>query len=334
MILRKSVGHRGVTMSVFNMRDKRVWVAGHNGLVGSALVRRLSQENCEIQTVNRDQVDLCDSAKVNSWIRKNRPEAIFIAAAKVGGIQANRTLPADFIYNNLMIASNIVKYAHDYRVEKLLFLGSSCIYPKFAVQPLVENALLTGSLEPTNEWYAVAKIAGIKLCQAFRRQFGDDFISVMPTNLYGPGDNYDLESSHVVPALLRKIDSAKRNNDTHTVVWGTGQALREFMHVDDLADACIFLMKEYSDSEPINVGSGHEISIGDLARLIAEIVGFEGELVFDSAMPDGTPRKLLDSSKLARLGWTGHYNLRDGLRSAYEAFLNERCPPAPVRRRA
>jgi GDP-L-fucose synthase len=293
-------------------------------MVGSAIVRRLQNEDCTILTAGRDELDLRDPAAVDRWMHHNRPDAVFIAAAKVGGIMANSSLPADFIYDNLMIASNVIKSAHDHRLEKVLFLGSSCIYPKFAPQPMPESALLTGPLEPTNEWYAVAKIAGIKLCQAFRRQHGDNMISAMPTNLYGPGDNYDLQTSHVLPALLRKMHTARENGDRTVTIWGSGAPLREFMYVDDLADACVFLMKEYSGDEHVNVGSGQEISIRGLAELIAEIVGFKGELVFDQTKPDGTPRKLLDSSKLAQLGWTARYSLGDGIREAHTAFMREK----------
>lgn len=312
-------------MTDFNFKGKRIWVAGHRGMVGSAIVRRLKEEDCTILTATREEADLRDPAAVDAWVRRHRPDGAIVAAAKVGGIMANVSLPADFIYDNLMIASNIVKCAHDHKFEKVLFLGSSCIYPKFAPQPMPEDSLLTGPLEPTNEWYAVAKIAGIKLCQAYRRQHGDDMISAMPTNLYGPGDNYDLQTSHVLPALLRKMHVARDNKEPTVTIWGSGTPLREFMFVDDLADACIFLMKKYSADEHVNVGSGQEISIRDLAKLIAEIVGFEGELVFDKTKPDGTPRKLLDSSKLAQLGWTATHSLADGIRAAYSAFLREQA---------
>jgi GDP-L-fucose synthase len=311
-------------MSIYSLRGKRVWVAGHRGMVGSALVRRLQAEDCDVLTAGREQLDLRDGAAVDEWVRRERPNAVFVAAAKVGGILANSTLPADFIYDNLAIAANVIKSAHDYDVEKTLFLGSSCIYPKFAAQPLTESALLTGPLEPTNEWYAVAKIAGIKLCQAFRRQYGDDMISAMPTNLYGPGDNYDLNTSHVLPALLRKMHEARVNKQRTVTVWGSGAPLREFMYVDDLADASVFLMQEYSDYDHVNVGSGDEISIKALAELIAEAVGFDGEIAFDHSKPDGTPRKLLDSSKMRQLGWRPRYSLKDGIGEAYRAYLRER----------
>lgn len=309
-------------MTSYNLEGKRVWVAGHRGMVGSALVRRLQSEKCTTLIAGSGELDLRDAAAVNRWVQANRPDAVIIAAAKVGGIMANVSLPADFIYDNLMIASNVIKSAHDNKMEKVLFLGSSCIYPKFAPQPMPESALLTGPLEPTNEWYAVAKIAGIKLCQAFRRQHGDDMISAMPTNLYGPGDNFDLQTSHVMPALLRKMHTAYESREPTVTIWGSGTPLREFMYVDDLADACVFLMKEYSGDEHVNVGSSQEISIRGLAELIADIVGFKGELVFDHTKPDGTPRKLLDGSKLAELGWTATHSLEDGIRKAYAAFLS------------
>lgn len=309
-------------MTSYNLQGKRVWVAGHRGMVGSALVRRLQDESCTTLTAASNELDLRDPTAVDHWVKANRPDAVIIAAAKVGGIMANVSLPADFIYDNLMIASNVIKSAHENKLEKVLFLGSSCIYPKFAPQPMPESALLTGPLEPTNEWYAVAKIAGIKLCQAFRRQHGDDMISAMPTNLYGPGDNFDLQTSHVLPALLRKMHTAREANDPTVTIWGSGTPLREFMYVDDLADACVFLLKEYSGDEHVNVGSSQEVSIRGLAELIAGIVGFKGDLVFDHTKPDGTPRKLLDGSKLAGLGWTATHSLEDGIRKAYAAFLN------------
>lgn len=310
--------------ATYCLKEKRIWVAGHRGMVGSAILRRLKNENCDaVLTVDRGQVDLRDPASVDSWVRRERPQAVFIAAAKVGGIMANSSLPADFIYDNLMIASNIIKSAHDHGVGKALFLGSSCIYPRLAPQPIPENALLTGPLESTNEWYAVAKIAGIKLCQAYRRQYGDNMISVTPTNLYGPGDNYDLQTSHVLPAILRKMHLAVENNEQTVTIWGSGSPLREFMYVDDLADACVFLMKKYSGDEHVNIGCSQEISIRGLAGVIAEIVGFKGKLVFDQTKPDGTPRKLLDSTKLSELGWTAQFSLEDGIRRTYDAFCSE-----------
>ncbi len=310
-------------MSCYSLEQKRVWVAGHRGMVGAAIIRRLQSENCTVLTAPRDEVDLRDPAMVDRWVKNNRPDAIFMAAAKVGGILANSSLPADFIYDNLMIATNVIKAAHDNKLEKLLFLGSSCIYPKFAPQPMAESALLTGELEPTNEWYAVAKIAGIKLCQAFSRQYGDQMIAAMPTNLYGPGDNYDLLTSHVMPAMIRKMHAAREGGDESVVIWGSGTPLREFMYVDDLADACVFLMKEYSDDQHINIGSGQEVSIRQLAETVADIVGFTGSLVFDQTKPDGTPRKLLDASRLTNLGWRPKCSLDEGIRSAYAAFLRE-----------
>jgi GDP-L-fucose synthase len=288
-------------------------VAGHRGMVGSALVRRLASENCTILTASRDQLDLTNQNAVLSWMETNRPQVVIIAAAKVGGILANDTYPADFLQQNLAIQSNIIDTAHRIGVEKLLFLGSSCIYPRMAPQPIPEEALLTGPLEPTNEWYAIAKIAGIKLCQAYRRQHGDDFISAMPTNLYGPGDNFDLATSHVLPALIRKAEDAKAAGAREMVIWGSGTPLREFMHVDDCADALVYLLTHYSGDGHINVGTGEEISIGDLARLVAEAVGFEGGIVLDRTKPDGTPRKLMDSSKLHALGWRSRISLREGV---------------------
>ncbi|MCP1550564.1 GDP-L-fucose synthase [Methylorubrum zatmanii] len=295
-------------------------MAGHRGLVGSALVRRLEGEGCEILTATRVELDLCDQAAVRTWMRDRRPDAVFLAAAKVGGILANATYPADFLYENLMIEANVIEAAFRADVGKLLFLGSSCIYPKFAEQPIVESSLLTGSLEPTNEWYAVAKIAGIKLAQAYRQQHGRDFVSAMPTNLYGPGDNFDLNSSHVLPALIRKAHEAKRNGAEEMVIWGTGSPRREFLHVDDCADACVHLMKTYSEAEHVNVGSGEDIPIYDLTRLVCDVVGFEGEIVRDPSKPDGTPRKLMSADKLRGLGWAPKVPLRDGVAATYAWF--------------
>ncbi|WP_138935438.1 GDP-L-fucose synthase [Roseovarius arcticus] len=307
---------------MYDLTGKRVWVSGHGGMVGSALVRRLERESCEVLTSDRS-VDLRDPRAVREWMVANRPDAVIVAAARVGGIMANDTRPAEFIYDNLMIGANQIHEAHAAGVEKLLFLGSSCIYPKFAPQPIPEDALLTGPLEPTNQWYAIAKIAGIKLCQAYRAQHGADFISAMPTNLYGPGDNYDLTSSHVLPALLRKMHEAMEAKHATVEIWGSGTPLREFMHVDDLADACVFLLRNYSDDAHINVGSGIETSIRDLAQTIARVVGFEGKLRFDQTKPDGTPRKLMDSSRLRRLGWTPSTNLHDGIAEVYESFQSQ-----------
>lgn len=302
---------------LFPLAGKRVWVAGHRGMVGSAIVRRLGSEDCEIVTVGRDEVDLKSPDQVRSYLTATKPNAIFMAAAKVGGILANDSLPADFLYDNLMIAANVTEAAHRAGVAKMLFLGSSCIYPKLAPQPITEDALLTGPLEPTNEWYAVAKIAGIKLAQAYRRQHGCDFISAMPTNLYGPGDNFDPESSHVLPALLRKAHEAKLAGADHMTIWGTGAPKREFLHADDCADACVHLMKHYSDAEHVNVGSGEDIAIIDLARLVCEVVGFEGEIRTDPSKPDGTPRKLMSGDKLKAMGWTAKIGLKDGVAATY-----------------
>jgi len=305
----------------YELSGKRVLVAGHRGMVGSALVRRLAAEKCTVLTIPRAEIDLRRQADVERWLAAERPQAVFVAAAKVGGIAANDSFPADFLYDNLMIEANLIQGAHTVGVEKLLFLGSSCIYPRLAPQPLAEDALLTGPLEPTNEWYAIAKIAGLKLCQAYRRQHGADFISAMPTNLYGPGDNYDLQGSHVLPALLRKVHTAKSEGAGSITLWGTGTPLREFLHVDDLADACVFLMKTYSGDSPINVGSGQEVSIRALAELIAEVLGWSGALTFDTTKPDGTPRKLLDTGRLHDLGWDARIALRDGIAEAYAWFV-------------
>jgi GDP-L-fucose synthase len=307
----------------YALRGKRVWVAGHKGMVGAALARRLVREDCEVLTVTRAEVDLTQQAAVTRWMERSRPDAVIVAAAKVGGILANDTYPADFLFENLMIEANIIDAAFRSRVEKLLFLGSSCIYPRDAPQPIPEDALLTGPLEPTNEWYAIAKIAGIKLCQAYRRQHGCDFISAMPTNLYGPGDNYDLASSHVIPALIRKAHEAKSRGDAAIRIWGTGTPRREFLHVDDCADALVHILKVYSDAEHINVGSGEDLTIAELARLVCEVVGFTGEIVCDPTKPDGMPRKLMSGDKLAKLGWRPATPLKEGLANAYAAFLKE-----------
>jgi len=307
---------------MFDLNGKKVWVAGHRGMVGGALMRRLSSEGCDLVTVGRDQVDLVRQSAVESWLEAEKPDCIFLAAAKVGGIQANNTRPAEFLYENMMIEANIIHAAYQVGVKKLIFLGSTCIYPKMAPQPIPESALLTGPLEPTNEWYAIAKIAGIKLCQAYRRQYNCDFIAAQPTNLYGPGDNYDLESSHVLPALLRKAHEAKLTGAAELVVWGSGSPRREFLHVDDLADAVVFLAKVYSDDEHVNVGSGAEVTIKELAEQVCETVGFQGHLRFDVSKPDGTPRKLSDVSKLHGLGWNHARSLRDGLNQTYRSAFN------------
>jgi len=306
---------------LFDLAGKRVFVAGHRGMVGSAIVRRLPQASCEVVTVGRDEVDLERQDQTERFLAAAKPEVVIVAAATVGGIHANDAFPANFISDNLAIARNLIHGSYLAGVKKLLFLGSSCIYPQLAHQPMREEALLTGPLEPTNQWYAVAKIAGIKLCQAYRRQFGVDFISVMPTNLYGPGDNYHLENSHVVAALIRRCHEAKRDGAARVQVWGTGKPFREFLFVDDLADACVFVLEHYSDEEHVNVGTGEELSIAEFAKLVADVVGYRGELVFDPSRPDGMPRKLLDSSKLARMGWRAHTPLRAGLAQSYEAFL-------------
>lgn len=304
----------------YALAGKKVYVAGHRGMVGSAIVRRLAKEGCRVLTATRSEMDLTSQAAVESWFAKNRPDAVFLAAAKVGGILANDTMPADFLYENLMIEANIIHAAHNNGTEKLLFLGSSCIYPKFAEQPIPEDALLTGPLEPTNEWYAIAKIAGIKLCQAYRKQHGADFISAMPTNLYGTGDNYDPRTSHVLPALIRKVHEAKADNAPSITLWGSGTPLREFLHADDCADALVFLMQHYSGHEHVNVGSGHEISIRDLAVMIAEASGYSGIIELDPSKPDGTPRKLMDSARLRAMGWQPSIGLDAGIRRTLSEF--------------
>lgn len=301
-----------------NKSDK-VYVAGHRGMVGSAIVRALNSAGfTNVIGKTSAELDLKDQHAVNQFFEKERPAYVFLAAAKVGGIQANNTYRADFLYENLMIAANVIHASHTYEVEKLLFLGSSCIYPKMAPQPLKEEYLLSGELEPTNEPYAIAKIAGIKLCETYRSQYGSNFISVMPTNLYGPNDNYDLNNSHVLPALLRKFHTAVQNGDKDVQVWGSGKPMREFLHVDDLADACMHLMQNYDGDEWMNVGTGKDITIRQLAEIIKEITGFEGELIFDPTKPDGTPRKLMDVSRLAKTGWTYTIDLEEGIRMVYD----------------
>ena len=309
----------------FDLSGKRVFVAGHRGMVGSAIVRQLEQIDCEVLTASRAELDLIDQAATRQWIAQQRPDAIVVAAAKVGGILANDTYPADFLFDNLAIASNVIEAAHRADVNRLLFLGSSCIYPKLADQPIVEEALLTGPLEPTNEWYAVAKIAGIKLCQAYRRQHGRDYISAMPTNLYGPGDNFDLNSSHVLPALIRKAHEAKLSGAEDITIWGTGTPRREFLHADDCASACVYLLQNYSDAVHVNVGSGEDITIYDLARMVCDTVGFAGPIVKDETKPDGTPRKLMSADKLRGMGWAPRIELVDGIASTYEWFLQNRA---------
>lgn len=301
----------------YDLSAKRVFVAGHRGMVGAAVVRRLATEPCTVLVADRTTVDLRDQIAVRTWMKSQRPQAVILAAAKVGGILANDSYPADFIYDNLIIEANVIEAAFREGVEKLVFLGSSCIYPKFAPQPIREASLLTGPLEPTNEWYAIAKIAGLKMCEAYRRQHGANFVSAMPTNLYGPGDNFDLLSSHVIPALIRKAHEAKISGAPTLSVWGTGSPRREFLHVDDAADAIVHLLKTYSDASHINVGSGKDLTILELTQLICDVVGFKGELVQDLTKPDGTPRKLMDVSRLLATGWTPKYELRDGLENAY-----------------
>lgn len=307
--------------TVFDLHGKRVFVAGHRGMVGSAIVRRLAREDCTVLTVGRDELDLTDQKAVNAWIDCNKPDVVIIAAAKVGGINANNILPVDFLYSNLMIEANLIHAAHQIGTQKLLFLGSSCIYPRLAPQPMPEEALLTGPLEPTNEWYAIAKIAGIKLCQAYRRQYGRDFISAMPTNLYGPGDNFHPENGHVPAALMRRFHEAKQTETPQVDVWGTGTPLRDFLHVDDMADACVFLVKAYSSEEHVNVGSGEELTISTFAHAVKDVVGYQGDLIFDPSKPDGTPRKLMRLDRLHALGWHHQIALADGLAQTYRWFL-------------
>lgn len=309
---------------LFPLSGKRIFVAGHRGMVGSALLRRLSCEPVELLTATRQECDLTRQDEVERWMAANRPDVVIIAAAKVGGILANDTAPVDFLEENLLIQTNLIREAWRQGVQKLLFLGSSCIYPKHSPQPMAEDCLLTGPLEPTNEWYAIAKIAGIKLTQAYRKQHGCDFISAMPTNLYGPGDNDDLATSHVVPALIRKMSEAAERGDEHVVVWGTGSPRREFLHVDDLADACVFLLEHYCDALPINVGWGQDVTIAELARTIQRVTGFQGRLVFDTSKPDGTPRKLLDTSRLTALGWRPRIDLERGLLETVRGLAEQR----------
>ncbi len=307
---------------MFDIRDKKIWIAGHGGMVGSALVKRFSKTDCKILAVSRLELDLTRQKETENWIQDNKPDVIIVAAAKVGGIGANAAMPADFIFENLAISQNIIHAAHKSNIRKLVFLGSSCIYPKFAQQPIREEALLSGELEPTNEAYALAKIAGIKLCQFYRRQFGCDFVSIMPCNLYGPNDRWNSDKAHVIPALISRLHEAKIHNREEVEIWGSGRPLREFMHVDDLANAVFTVLRDYSDELQINAGSGKEISIFDLSYLIAKVVGYEGSLKFNEKMPDGTPRKILDSSRLRSLNWQPEIDLEKGLYSAYEDFLN------------
>jgi GDP-L-fucose synthase len=308
---------------VTEIAGKRVYVAGHRGMVGSAIVRRLKREACTLVTATRDELDLRHGERVSQWLVGQKPDLVFLAAAKVGGIMGNVSRPAEFLYDNLLIAANVIHAAHLAGVEKLLFLGSSCIYPKLSPQPIREDELLAGPLEPTNEFYAVAKIAGIKLTQAYRREYGSDFISAMPTNLYGPGDNYDAESSHVLPALIRKAHLLKTGKANSLTIWGTGTPRREFLHADDCADACLFLMRHYSGSEQVNVGTGKDIAIVDLARLVCDVVGIPPRIEADESKPDGTPRKLLDVAKMRALGWTATIGLREGIERTYSELLAE-----------
>lgn len=314
--------------SSWTPRNKRIWIAGHRGLAGSALMRRLAREDCVCLTVDRDDVDLRRQDRVEGWLKANRPDAIVIAAATVGGIGDNAARPADFLYDNLMIAANIIHAAHATDIGRLLFLGSSCIYPRDAAQPIAEDALLTGALEPTNEAYAIAKIAGVKLCQAYARQYGRCYVAAMPCNLYGPHDRFDADRAHVIPALMMKMHRAKRDRADAVTVWGTGAALREFLHVDDLADALVRVLTHYDGDTPINIGSGIEYAIRDLAGQIADVTGFDGHLDFDASKPDGTPRKVMDSSRMRALGWSPCVALGDGLAETYRWFcenLSQAC---------
>lgn len=307
----------------YDLEGKTVWVAGHRGMVGSAVLRRLALEACQVADTGSDRLDFRRQDLVEQYLGDTKPDAVVLAAARVGGILANDSYAADFLYDNLAINTNIVEASYRVGVGKLVLLGSSCIYPRLADQPMTEDALLTGPLEPTNQWYAIAKITGVMMCQAYRRQYGADFISCMPTNLYGPGDNFDLESSHVIPALMRKIHDAKVAGAPSVEIWGTGTPRREFLHVDDMADAVVFLLKNYSGDMHLNVGTGTDISIAELAGLLADVVGFEGDLVYDTSKPDGTPRKLLDVSRLTALGWTARTGLREGLSETYDWFTGQ-----------
>ena len=306
---------------IFDLRGKRVFVAGHAGMAGSAIMRRLEREDCDIIFASRRDLDLRQADAVDCFMAQHKPDAVFVAAGKVGGIRANATFPADFLADNIAIALNTIRSAHRYAVKKLVFLGSSCIYPRLAPQPMSPDALLTGPLEPTNQWYAIAKIAGIKLCEAYRLQHGADFVSVMPTNLYGPGDNYHPEDSHVPAALLRRFHEAKINGDPSVTVWGTGSPRREFMAVDDLADACVFVMKCYSELPFLNIGTGEDLTIAEFARIVAEVVGYRGKIIFDPSQPDGAPRKLLDVSRINELGWRANIPLREGFQRTYADFI-------------
>ena len=309
-------------MISFDLQGKRVWVAGHSGMAGSAIARRLERENCQLVTVTRADLDLLNQSDVHTWIADNKIDAVFLAAAKVGGILANSTRPAEFLYENLVIETNVIGAARVAGVKKLLFLGSSCIYPRMAAQPMREEALLTGELEPTNEWYAIAKIAGIKLCQAIRRQYGCDFVSVMPTNLYGPGDRYDAEGGHVVAALIMKVHAAKQANRSTVELWGSGTPRREFLFTEDLADACVFVMKNYSDEMFLNVGTGRDMTILELAESIARVADWKGTFTFDKSKPDGMPRKVMDVSRLRELGWSATTDFETGMKEAYRWYVD------------
>ena len=311
-------------MKKISLKNKKIFVAGHTGLVGKSLCKRLEKENCKILTVNKNSLDLRDFNKTNRWLKLNKPNYIFIAAARVGGILENSSYPADFIYDNLSIATNLIHLSYKNNVKKLLYLGSSCIYPKFAKQPINESSLLDGPLEPTNEWYAIAKIAGLKLCKAYALQYKCNFISAMPTNLYGPGDNFDVKSGHVLPGLINKIHLAAKHNKKNVIIWGTGKPKREFLFVDDLADALIFLMKNYNKNDHINVGSGNEVSIVNLAKIIAKVIGFKGKFIFDSFKPDGTPRKFISSKKINSLGWKSKTGLLMGIENTYHWYLKNK----------
>jgi len=313
---------------LYPLEGKRVWVAGHRGMVGAALMRRLAEIDCEVLTAPRTELDLRRQSDVERWVEARRPQAIFLAAARVGGIVANDSFPGAFLYDNLAIETNVIEAARRTGAEKLLFLGSSCIYPKFAPQPIPEDALLTGPLEPTNEWYAIAKIAGLKLCEAYRRQYGCDFISAMPTNLYGPEDNFDLQTSHVIPALLRKAHDARVAGRRDLEIWGSGAPRREFLYVDDCADALVFLMERYSDLAHVNVGSGSDVTIRELAEMVMQVAGLDGEIRFDRSKPDGTPRKLMAADRLAGLGWGPQTDLATGLKRAYAWYVENKAPAA------
>ena len=310
------------TFNNFSLSGKRIFVAGHTGMVGSAIVRLLNNIDCEILTVSSQELDLKQSSKVDKWFDEHRPDAVFLAAAKVGGILANSSYPADFLIDNLSIQNSVITNAFKYKVKKLMFLGSSCIYPRNAKQPIKESSLLTGILEPTNEAYAIAKIAGIKLCQFYRKQYGVDYVSVMPTNLYGPGDNFHPKNSHVVAALISKFYEAVKLNKEEVIIWGTGKPLREFMHVDDLAEGLIFLMENYSEYEHVNIGTGKEISITEFAKIIKNISGWKGKIKFDDSYPDGMPRKVMDINKISKLGWYSKIELKVGLKQAYKWFID------------